>query len=483
MEANETTTIANTNTNATLIAATSPTGSCASDGTLPPKDSPPTNGLKKRVHFSTQNSMVQVPRSDCSSAFDLASLVTSTTASHSTIVPAKDQLNYASIYSNEYEPIGSEHNSSNLYVDMESKLGQDDRPVMMEKIKSPPALPPKPANLMKLRQALKQSNAFVKPASVINDNESEPDYCSISEVQDAVMKNVQIVADVHKNADDDLSSLASDELKTENSDETFADVPKLPNVAAIISPKKEPLGKYITQDNYIKTSPIKSTVATGKPISNILSEINGKKATPSLSKLLVSPKMSTIVEAVKSPTNEHIISKKSDDKMMQAEFDWYNLDAEYGKLSSGDDLAHILHPKLSESDEKAMNQPMGIEYNLDEEFGSSLPSSESSLDENQSSMASSPPTTMTTAALAKTTKLKPTTISFVPLMAGDVCDEDGGKPFHLLNHKNQQLNGGKAMNGSSMGHKKTFDAFLDDTGLTAKPLPQKRKIYYTAPFV
>ncbi|XP_053673172.1 uncharacterized protein LOC128723453 [Anopheles nili] len=262
----------------------------------PPPAKEQTAVRSKRVHFSTQNSMVQVPRISLQSA----------PSSQGGSVGRKDDkvsptYEIQSIYSNEYEPIGSEHNSySNYYVDMESKLGSEDREreqALAEKRKTPPALPPKPANLLKLQQLSKggqRNQSLVGPAAKGRNSsaqsdiaESEPDYCSISEIQDSV-KCVQIVAEIHKDACEDDYSIVDEQeaglvtLEVQDASETvetgskksaseleesFADVPKLPNVAEIVPPKKEPFNKFISQDNYITKSPggpgspIKSAVA------------------------------------------------------------------------------------------------------------------------------------------------------------------------------------------------------------------------------
>jgi hypothetical protein len=150
-----------------------------------------------------------------------------------------------SIYSNEYEPIGSDHNSySNYYVDMESKLGSEDRErefIINEKRKIPPALPPKPANLMKLsKQKLVVKTKMTDNAPESERADSEPDYCSISEIQE--VKCVQIVAEIHKDACEDDYSVVEEEtlsVKSAGVEESFADIPKLPMVAEIVPPKKE----------------------------------------------------------------------------------------------------------------------------------------------------------------------------------------------------------------------------------------------------
>lgn len=437
------------------------------------------NTLKKRVQFSTQNSMVQVPRSATTSSaiYHMPNL-----PSTSTDPAANNQSNnasstYASIYCNEYEPIGSEQNSSNHYVDMESKLGDEHRPVIMEKSKTPPALPPKPANLMKLRQLIKfpvTSLLKQQPSLKQIDNESEPDYCSISEVHEAINTKVQIVVDVHKIADDDLSSAsshASDDARTDFTDETFADVPKLPNVAAIISPKKESTGaKQVTQEvKFVtKSSPAAARRTADQPMaptsmttsmSNILSEINIHKASNGIgSTMKKAPiklmnqhhKMTTIEETTTKMPSQSITSKllppmKPNDKMLmpiQAEFDWYNLDAEYGKMTM-----------IESSDKEGKNDTQnnnsgsgnnfGVEYNLDAEFSLTSNDTSPTGDNNNSS---------------------------------SIDRRSNAMKLHHKKYTNKS-------NDTNDVNIKSFDSFLEHTGLTAKPLPQKRKIFYSAPFI
>lgn len=467
-------------------------------------DSPPkeaTNTLKKRVHFSTQNSMVQVPRSDSSS--NLYRLDASATSTNDAC-NAKD-LSYATIYSNEYEPIGSENNSTNHYVDMDSKL-EDERPSMIEKSKTPPALPPKPPNLLKFRQILKMPTYPVQSTSTKSvDNESEPDYCSIGDVQETV-KSVQIVADVHKNADDDVSSHASEETKTDMTDETFADIPKLPNVVALLSPKKDsPHNKVISQDNYVtKSSPPKrakpAILPTKAVVANLLSEISAQKPKGPINnqmskpkiiteldestkknplKLIGQQKMTTIVETTTTTTTQQSVSVnpmkalpiiKQNDKILmpiQAEFDWYNLDVEYGKL---------LPTNILENGKDTEETQDRVEYNLDAEF------SLTSCSDNNSSLESSG-----------------STIHFVPITVAEDCNNGNGcvgnqnSDDDITNTKNnnaQLLNPArlkKLINKTTTVQTdvnvKSFDTFLEQTGLTEKPLPQKRKIFYNAPFV
>lgn len=423
---------------------------------------------QKRVHFSTQNSMVQVPRSECS--------FPSVSMPDETMHKEQHLFSYESVYSNEYEPIGSENTSTtNHYVDMESKIGAEDR--ITEKIKSPPALPPKPANLMKLRQALKASGKSYSPPAMRSDDsadmdDSEPDYCSILEVADAI-KNVQIVAEVHKNADE--MSVASEETKTDVTDESFADVPKLPNVAAIISPKKEVMNQFIAQDNYITKSPVK--LVQNKQLPNILAEINKKNKLNIATPQPRLPKMQTITEAKHAtapPSPVLCPFNIPEDKMpLQAEFDWYNLDAEYGKVHQSDIMrqSDINEDDLPlELDEKGNiiidEHDMSIEYNLDEEFvmmGNNVQSDV--IDENDSSdqqEESDEQDMMHRRHHNQHQFLQ----SKLPLPTA---------PKTTTNMKFDPLN-------CETPHK-TFDAFLNETGLTSKPLPRKRKIFYSAPFV
>lgn len=439
------------------------------------------NTLKKRVQFSTQNSMVQVPRSGTSSSaiYHMPNLPSTSTDTAANNQHNNSSSTYASIYCNEYEPIGSEQNSTNHYVDMESKMGDEHRPVIMEKSKTPPALPPKPANLMKLRQLLKfPVNSLLKqqPSLKQIDNESEPDYCSISEVHEAINTKVKIVVDVHKIADDDLSSAsshASDDARTDFTDETFADVPKLPNVAAIISPKKESTGaKQVTQEAKFvtKSSPAAARSNAEQPMpptsmttsmSNILSEINIHKASNGIgSTMKKAPiklmnqhhKMTTIEETSTKMPSQSINSKllppmKPNDKMLmpiQAEFDWYNLDAEYGKMTmietSGKDGKDD-----TQNNNSGSGNNFGVEYNLDAEF--SLTSNDTSPTGDNTNSSS-------------------------------IDMRSNAMKLHHKKYTNKS-NG----NDANDVNIKSFDSFLEHTGLTAKPLPQKRKIFYSAPFI
>lgn len=377
------------------------------------------NLRQKRVHFSTQNSMLQVPRDNNQNHV---------TPPREREVLKDQSFSYESVYSNEYEPIGSENVSSHHYVDMENKSLNEDN-LKVEKSKIPPALPPKPANLMKLKHVLGMRNDNHLPIKQIDtklkpDIESEPDYCSISEVDN--IKTVKIIVDVHKSAD---SMSVSSDAHTEMTDESFSFVPKLPNVKAIISPKKNNSGPFISQDNYVTKSPAKqlpTTKTTQKRPPNMV-DIRIKKPTPIKP---ATPKAipSADVKIATIPPSPHT-AVPSNDLPIQEEFDWYNLDVEYGKFSQSKENGTTKDKDILlelESQDVNVNNNVGIEYNLDMEYN----------------------------------------------MENGVVDEED--ETETINDNSTE---------PCINMKKSFQTFLDDTGLATKPLPRKRKIYYTAPFV
>lgn len=321
--------------------------SFASNDSKDSQSAPPTRS-NKRVHFSTKNSMVQITPLPRTPPSDLHS---------------DDMLNSAyenqSNYSNEYEPIGS----SRTYVDMDTKSLDNYKPT----------LPPKPDNLMKLQQISKQrqfvqEQIYKQKPSDYELNESEPDYCSISEIQDNI-KSVKIVtAEIHNDADDNEYS----EIKevptpspSEHGEDSFEDVPKLPNVYSIIpgfepptTPRKETPTKCIGHDNYITKSPMKKKMIS----SSLLAEINSaKKLSP--------PKSAPPPIPIK---NQHTI--KIIDEKIQQEFDWYNLDAEYTKTDVITTQIENIEEMYQFDDEhlndgiNGSDSDVKVEYNLDFEF-------------------------------------------------------------------------------------------------------------------
>lgn len=356
---------------------------------------PPTR-TSKRVHFSTKNSMVQItplpPRQMLSDLHD-----NSTYENQST-------------YSNEYEPIGS----ARTYVDMDSKSLDNYKP----------KLPPKPDNLMKLtrqRSLLLHESSYVKNRnnSDYELNESEPDYCSISEIQDNINSVKIVTAEVHNDAnsqrDDDVveedvdaengdddneydeikevpthnkSHNSSSHTLSEVAEESFEDVPKLPNVYSIVplpsTPSRKdssssstatttPTKKIIGHDNYITKSPMKKKISS--PASTYLTDINNISSSRSKKSSLKSlppkvpppPPPASVTVAVKDQTTLKIIDEK-----FQEEFDWYNLDAEYTKSMDviSTQIENIDEMYQFDDDENLNDKDndIKVEYNLEFEF-------------------------------------------------------------------------------------------------------------------
>ncbi|KAH8292769.1 hypothetical protein KR054_000801 [Drosophila jambulina] len=411
---------------------------------------PVLNG-RKRVHFSTKNSMVHLPLHNDQET--QAQIHISSYRSMAADVTT-DALNYGSIYSNEYEPIGSER-ASDLYVDMAATCNvysgekTASSSVLKTSMKLPPALPPKPANLLKFQKSYHQFGKVQQRDE--NDGgasvtASEPDYCSISEV--GITRNcVQIVVDVHKAQESNSPPAVeqkkyvkeqatqkkikangnhSDDNQSEKTyeiEEIFADIPKLPNVAAIIAPKQSDLdtksalrlqtNAQIPQHSQ-SLSP--STIQyKRKHVSNVGAEINKRISlpnSPSTSKSLPSSAVSKSVPwAITDPSSEMSI---------QAEFDWYNLDVEYDRS----------HQKGKNLDMPATAD----EYNLDEEFQQE---EYSQLDQKIEDM-------------------------------GNTLGQS-----HLEPAKAKQM----VLNLAN------FEKFIEGSGLSTKPLPYKRKNYLYAPIV
>lgn len=459
-----------------------------------PKEGQPRSS--KRVHFSTQNSMVQVPRN-------------STPQSE-----MKNSYEIQSIYSNEYEQVGGSDNTSNanFYVDMEVKLDSDDNDRdSFEKRKIPPALPPKPANLIKLQQISKQRLVNQKQPilkqkklSDYDPSESEPDYCSISEIQDAV-KSVKIVtsAEIHNNADNDYSEIKEDievsimkalpsppplpspslpSASLSEMDESFADVPKLPNVTEIIAPqtpRKDPTNKCIGHDNYITKSPFskKSAIQNNKDSIAILAEINNIKMLPSKP----SPTRKLAPSTPLDNINHQQTIKIVDDKL-QEEFDWYNLDAEYDRPANSqpevikemDNIADLYQfdENLNSMGDVDDDDPK-VEYNLDFEYDhheQDIVEIESNNNFTTVIKINNEPSTNNTTTnnnnnddpLASPVS-NPTTNNFIELAETPKID------FHLK----KKLN---------------YEKFLKESGLASKMLPMptrknNNRMFYAGPFV
>ncbi|KAH8262978.1 hypothetical protein KR044_002776 [Drosophila immigrans] len=410
---------------------------------------------RKRVHFSTKNSMVHVPRHEDEEEAQADELI-----SHyhpmAAAVPATtpDTLNYESIYSNEYEPIGSER-ASNLYVDMAAAATEASNAANKTPQKLPPALPPKPANLLKFKKSLQQLEELEDEGdcAVSTTTTSEPDYCSIAEVG----VSVQIVADVHKvpesntptepereperdDDDDDDACSAAASHKTEEIEEIFADIPKLPNVAAIIAPKQSSdyLLMAAPKTLRLQLPPLGQSMPSQykrKHVPNILAEINKRMSLPSSPTTPTTPK-----SLPTTPTSKSLLqlADASGGLPLQAEFDWYNLDAEYDRSNEAAPKSAQSEGMLEEiSEDNECLVTAADEYNLDEEFQQEE-QGEQEHDE-----------------------------------AAEVEQEQLEEPAKGEPAKAKQMKKNLA----------SFEKFIEGSGLSTKPLPSKRKIYFNAPFV
>lgn len=259
-----------------------------------------------------------------------------------------------SIYSNDYEQILSSKEElvdkkpvveavNHFYVDMEAKSEDNPHQERVRKTKilrAPPALPPKPANLV--------SKYKLKPKVDL-----EPDYCSISELNlptkkaNVSFKKISVVAEINSPSSNDVRnklekaavfnknkindydpvivSSNSEKLVVKKCVEKLniqiakqtnikdpppkspsrkvnvvEDVPKLPQVSEIIIPDEEEEDtkekERITQDNYVKNNSqiLKYKMENRRPmyissISNLINNFNGKSSEKKKSPPLKSP--------------------------------------------------------------------------------------------------------------------------------------------------------------------------------------------------
>lgn len=427
----------------------------------------------KRVHFSTKNSMVQIK------------------ARHHHSLPNENDLHNStyenqSNYSNEYELIGS----SRTYVDMDAKSTIDN---------FKPTLPPKPSNLMKLQQIAKQ-RAFIEDQIHTNKsnsdyelNESEPDYASISEIQDTIKSVKVVTAEIHNDADnpDDNEYSEIKEVPTPtpppvllNEDDSFADVPKLPNVYSIIpgiespttTPKKDasPNNKCIGHDNYITKSPMKKKLPIGilgkkeKEKSKVLTEVNN----------VTNRKPPAPPVPIKHQQTIKII-----DEEIQQEFDWYNLDAEYTKTDI------VITPQIDNikdmyqfDDENIVNSDdaiVKVEYNLEDFEYETVPSSECSVNGIEIETNNNNFTTVI--------KINETSSSSSASSTSSTCDIHQTSPVNNKS-KSTTTNLMELAETPRVDFKKNnkirYEKFLKESGLISKPiLMSKKKFYAEGSFV
>jgi hypothetical protein len=255
-----------------------------------------------------------------------------------------------SIYSNDYEQILSKCSETftptrpesvekpkklsllkspdHFYVDLDQKSETEEKDVPVRRVKilrTPPALPPKPANLV-MKYKLQSS-----PTKVKECEESEPDYCSISELNLPTSKNISfkkinVVAEINPpNSQDVISKMEKAKKKTLDSDydpvesvpslvvkkcveklniqlakqtaiksespkKQEPEIPKLPQVSEIIIPdeaEEKQQEDRISHDNYVKNNSqilkLKTTkfeprrsIVMGTSVSSLISGFNNQ---------------------------------------------------------------------------------------------------------------------------------------------------------------------------------------------------------------
>ncbi|KAF5295562.1 hypothetical protein FQR65_LT10425 [Abscondita terminalis] len=132
----------------------------------------------------------------------------------------------------------SELSSSHYYIAMDTKSEQDEsenKIIRKSKIlRTPPALPPKPANLLSKYKIQNLHFGFSKDQLSERSLESEPDYCSISEINLPTIKNGHkstVVAEINLANVEPLIKKSMKSVPTEEisqSSKTISDVPLSP---------------------------------------------------------------------------------------------------------------------------------------------------------------------------------------------------------------------------------------------------------------
>lgn len=219
-----------------------------------------------------------------------------------------------SIYSNDYEQImtksnetsesktsenDSQKSSNHLYIDMDIKPESEEKDAKITRknkiLRTPPALPPKPINLISKYKM--KNNKITHNHLQQNNLDSEPDYCSISELNlptKQFVKKISVVAEINtvsepkKEADKEeipqydpvlgssepvpslVASKSIEKLTIQLAKQTNInpkrntiksrepEIPKLPQVSEIIIPDetepKHQQEERITSDNYVKNN-------------------------------------------------------------------------------------------------------------------------------------------------------------------------------------------------------------------------------------
>ncbi|KAJ3641700.1 hypothetical protein Zmor_028182 [Zophobas morio] len=252
-----------------------------------------------------------------------------------------------SIYSNDYEQILSKCSETfsppspektkksgvlkspdHFYVDLDQKTEEGkDAPVRRMKIlRVPPALPPKPANLV-MKYKL-QTGTKSKDSDTV---ESEPDYCSISELnlptRNVSFRKINVIAEINppmgqdvisklerakkRSPEPDYDPVGTDSspnlvvkkcveklniqlakqtpIKSDSPKKNEPEIPKLPQVSEIIIPDEtEQQEERISHDNYVKNNsqilklktskfePNRRSIVMGTSVSSLISGFNNQ---------------------------------------------------------------------------------------------------------------------------------------------------------------------------------------------------------------
>ncbi|XP_044756559.1 uncharacterized protein LOC123315068 isoform X2 [Coccinella septempunctata] len=250
-----------------------------------------------------------------------------------------------SIYSNDYEQIlsrCSETFSSTSDITQEQKeeiaISENNENVLRKNkiLRVPPALPPKPSNLLsKYKIQNNVTNLLNSKGSDTISLDSEPDYCSISELNlpenRVIPKKIQVVVEINpsapietenqtdspkeKSQKNEYDPVENNEMILKNiekvtiqvakqtpicNDDSYTsqkspsklcqEIPKLPQVSEIIIPEdsdKEKEDSMITQDNYVKnnsqmlkirnTTPKRRPISMGSTVSSLIMGFNNRE--------------------------------------------------------------------------------------------------------------------------------------------------------------------------------------------------------------
>ncbi|KAK4882025.1 hypothetical protein RN001_005344 [Aquatica leii] len=191
----------------------------------------------------------------------------------------------------------SELNGSHYYIAMDTKSEQDEgenKIIRKSKIlRTPPALPPKPANLMSKYKIQNLHYGFAKEKSSEKSLDSEPDYCSISEINLPTIKNGHkstVVAEINLA---NVEPIIKKSIKVSSGEENMSQASKIIN-DVLLSPQYKPLSLSETLFNF-KVN--KTVEKAHSPVKND-SPLNKKAPSPEI------PKLPQVTEIIIPEENE-----------------------------------------------------------------------------------------------------------------------------------------------------------------------------------